>query len=754
MAANEYSEGSVVYGKGDPLEYISLIAEGEVEGSFGGHTFTLGKTDVIGLCDIIPGVYTHAYTAISNVSIYKYPCKDVRALESLIRENSDFAYLMVSSMTRQVAELLHYRTSLMHESKVAYDLLHDLYSEYSRLCKMYASTPRKLPGIEEINEFSGDDPVEDWVSNFYTEISELGSTAHKMFFHGNPGIESGFLRRCMDDVSRIFQACTAYQDYLGEISKLLLHKGGYDLFSLIRQLHLDSMRIEGADFAVETLMAPLTEALSDMTGIDPEFYQERLDAYWDALEEKRESPDTSDAPAIQGLSHGLLDSLQTILEYSGCDDELASNFARCVHAYTEFPDRNSTDDDVYDTRRDLTKLFYEVYKLVLINSLEDSTPPTAVNMFLNFGFVDATLAGYENADYLYSIADSFKGDPENNIFTVREWLTAIYQGAIEPSLSEFEMDFQAYVRDLKNTKQIDAAGERRLLADMNAKLLYEMDNAFPVVNRVTFGNPSKFCPVFADHNVQRNIEDTLVTASKVKEILDEIRSIDFSAFYRETAFSNKNVTNETINVEVLPNIVLMPNVGIRGSMWQEIEGRIRTTPARMFMPVFLENDLTTLMCRLTADFRWEMCKRIQGARWNDLTDPSLTSFYCDYLQFYMNNRSIAMQTMNEIRNELSSARNNYKTVFSNNYLSWIQNEAKGQARLNSIVLGIFMTFMPFPASIRETLSKNMRYNDALQRYNVKRQRRVKRLTLLVRNLSKSPAGAPKELKDELMFAQR
>jgi len=174
----------------------------------------------------------------------------------------------------------------------------------------------------------------------------------------------------------------------------------------------------------------------------------------------------------------------------------------------------------------------------------------------------------------------------------------------------------------------------------------------------------------------------------------------------------------------------------------------------MFMPVFFENDLRTLVMRLVAEFRWEMCKRIQGSRWNDLTDPSLTSYFCDYLQFYMNNRSIAMQTMNEIRNELSSARNNFKTVFTSNYIMWLQNESKGMARLNSIALGILMTFCPFTAAVREQLKTNMRYNEALNRYNVKRQKRVQRLTLIIKKLSQSGKGVPQELRDELEFAKR
>ena len=757
MSATDYSEGSVIYTAGDSLEHISLITEGEIEGLFDGHTFLLGKSDVLGLCDLIPGVYTHTYHAISDVSLYQYPCNGVDTLDSLMRENTDISYLMVSSICRQVSELLQHKTRLKHESDIAYDLIQDLYTEYSRLCKMYATTPKKLPGLEEIKKFSGHDPVPGWVQNYYLEIGDLGSTAHKMFFHGNPGIESGFLRRCVEDVSLVIQACRLYTDYISEISALLLHDGGYDLFSLISELHLTSLRIEGADFAVETLMAPLTEALSDLTGIDPNHYQERLEAYWNDLEDKRESHDeVSEVPTQHSLNQNLLDSLETILKYSGCDKELSSKFTRCVHDYTELSDRNATSDEVYDLRRDLTKSFYEIYKLVFKKSLDDSSPPTVVSMFLNFGYVDPSLAGYDNADYLYSIADSYKGDPDNGIYTVREWLTAIYSGSRQPSLSEFDMDFTAYARDLKNSKQIDAKEEARLLADQDAKLLYEMENAFPVVNRVTFGNPSKFCPVFADHNVQRKLEDTLVTASLVKDIIDEIRGIDFSAFYRETAYSNQKlgITGEAISVEVLPNIILMPNVGIRGSMWQEIEGRIRTTPARMFMPIFLENDLKTLVMRLVAEFRWEMCRRIQGSRWNDLTDPSLTSYFCDYLQFYMNNRSIAMQTMTEIRNELSSARNNYKTVFVQNYVVWLQNESRGMARLNSIALGILMTFCPFSASIREKLKTNMRYNEALNRFNIKRQKRVQRLTLLTKKLNQTGKGVPQELQDELEFAKR
>ena len=760
MTGNTFQEGDVIYRKGTTLDNISLITEGEVEGTFGGHTFLYGETDVLGLCDLTSDVHTHTYTAISDVTLHPFPYDGVGSLDSIILDNADIAYMMVSSMCRQVTELLQYKSRLKNEAEGAFDMVNDIYSEYSRLCKTYASTPKKLPGFEDIAPFVGHDPIEDWLQNFYDEINFLDPPVHKAFFHGKPGIETGFLRKCADDIAQVLSACEKYHEYLKGISSVLLHEGGFDLFSLIKDLHLSTIRITGADAAVEALMAPLTETLSEMAFIDSDFYQTRMDTYWDALEDKRMSQDDSDSSMVtvseEGISPELLDSLKTIVEFSGCDPETAEAFTGYINRYIETEDRANSEDDVPDLRRNITKLFYVIYRLILLKTLEGKTPPTVVKMFLNFGFVDPTLAGFENAKYLYSIADSFKGDPERSIFTVSEWLTAIYNKERDPSLSEFDMDWPSYLRDLKNQKQIDAAEEARLLASRDDRLEYEINNAFPVVNRVTFGNPSRFCPVYSDHNLLRSPADTIVTAEKVKSIIDGIRELDFSAFYRETGFTDHKlgITGETINIEVHPNIVLMPNCGLRGSMWQEIEGRLRTTPARMFLPVFLEGDLKTVIIRLVGEFRWEMCRRIQGSRWNDLTDPSLTSYFCDYLQFYMNNRSIAMQTMTEIRNELSAARNSYKTVFVNNYVLWLLNESKGMARLNSIALGILMTFCPFNAEIRERLTKNMRYNEALNRFNAKRQKRAQRLNLLLKKLQQQGKGVPKELLIEFEYSKR
>jgi hypothetical protein len=149
-----------------------------------------------------------------------------------------------------------------------------------------------------------------------------------------------------------------------------------------------------------------------------------------------------------------------------------------------------------------------------------------------------------------------------------------------------------------------------------------------------------------------------------------------------------------------------------------------------------------------------MCKRVQGSRWNDLTDPSLTSLYSDYLQFYMNNRNLSMETMLAIRNELSSARNNFKTVFVSNYALWLLNESSGSARLNKSAITVMTMFCPFSAKIREKLVNNPRYTELLNRYNNKQQQRIKRLTNLLQQVRQKGKGVPQEILDEIEFLKR
>ena len=211
------------------------------------------------------------------------------------------------------------------------------------------------------------------------------------------------------------------------------------------------------------------------------------------------------------------------------------------------------------------------------------------------------------------------------------------------------------------------------------------------------------------------------------------------------------MSRERVHVEKLPDFILMPNAGVRGVMWQEIEGKVRNTPSRMFLSVFHMEDLQNTIIRMTGELRWELCKRIQGVRWNDVTDPSLTSMYCDYVQFYRKNGNLSTETKEKIKISLQRCRNSFKEMFVQDYMTYILYEGNGSPRLNKVARQILFTFCPFNAVITEKLSKAPTYSELIRQRQLKQAQLLLRCENLERKILKETGGVPERLKKEIDF---
>lgn len=446
------------------------------------------------------------------------------------------------------------------------------------------------------------------------------------------------------------------------------------------------------------------------------------------------------------IKEELTGSLDKILKFARCNEELEKNFRSGVEAYKKMSDKNSSDEPVVSLRRKLTGLFYKVYEAAFLNSIKQNNTPVWVAMLLNFGYVDEELAGMENAVYLYELVQNLPTDPERGVYSFQQWLLAIFNGKKEPCRNEMDMDYKEYLHEQKRMSKITPDQEKMLLQNNLSKVMFEMQNMFPTINKLTFGQLSIFCPVFSGHNIYKPLSSQIVTADKVTAEIQKIRSRDFRAFYRETLFSiSSQNLNEMIEVEVLPDMILLPNVGGRSIMWQEIEGKKRTTPARMMCSIFHTEELAQSIVHLTGEFRWEMCKRAQGARWNDVSDPSLTSEYCDYVQFYRKNRDLSADAKEKIKTQLLRVRNNYKSMFVTDYVLWLRYESDGLPRLNKVARNILFTYCPFAKEIRAKIGINPLYKQAIDKYNVVNSRKLHRITLLCRKLENTSEGVPEEI---------
>ena len=756
MPLMEFKQNLAVCSKGDPMQNLLFITKGSAAVQLGGRMFRFEQGDAIGLDAISSGAHSHTYTALSDVTVFTYPCDSFDALDALLKEKPDIAQVLVGSLCRKLSDFLGFWTGLKGEADGAYKTADAVYPEYLRLCTLYAFASKQLPALTEMSAVDTGH-VEAWMDEYYLGFKGLDVAVQKTIF-SKMGITSGFLRKGSADMVDVLHSCEELQEYLKHIAKIYVSHDGHDLLALVSELHINSMGIKGADATVTAMMKRLMDTLSKQSSVSAASYQGRLATYTDAVKKSRgdraapDSPEAAAAPSTQNMT----DSMAMILEYSELPEEEANILSRQINEFTAVSDRTGSDDDVYKLRRDLTKAFYPLYTKVFMKHLKDPHVPTVVKMFLEFGYLDAALAGQATANYLYSIADSVHGKPEQGVYTIREWLTAIYQGKVEPSRDEFDLDWPAWLQDQKQTGEITAAQAAALLNDQTAKLKFELENVFPIANKMTYGRATTFVPFFGDHNLQRKPEDMLITPQRLHDTFEEIHAVDFSAFHRPVIYENPElgVAKENVMQQIMPNIILMPNVGMRGAMWQDIEGRKRNTPGRVFAPIFLMIDLKPMLMRITGEFRWEMCKRVMGMRWNDLSDPSLTAEYCDYLQFYRSNRDLSSEVKGEVKQELTRAKNNYRTVFVNNYVEWLTFESVGSPRLNKQARKIMMSYCPFPLEIREKLANNPQFADPLKFLGVKNNQRVQHISRIVSRLNAGGKAIPKEISDELEFVKK
>ena len=134
-----------------------------------------------------------------------------------------------------------------------------------------------------------------------------------------------------------------------------------------------------------------------------------------------------------------------------------------------------------------------------------------------------------------------------------------------------------------------------------------------------------------------------------------------------------------------------------------------------------------MMLRLTGEFRWEMCKRVQGARWNDVTDHSLTSEFFDYLQFYKKNRDLSADAKEKCHMQLQKAKNRFKDAFILDYMAWVLYESAGSPRLNKVTRQILSRYCPFPKEYREKLKTNPLYTSLFERYENNKKKELTRM---------------------------
>ena len=762
MASKHIPAGETIVEAGQALDCFWYISEGSVEAQFPCGSITLEKGDIIGICDFDRDCHFFTYTALADCAIIPYGTPAVLFKTKFFADHPDNRIRFALTMNRFIRKLLNKYTAAYRSCKELYDFLRSSYASYRELCEKLHIVLKDLPGMQTLEPLEEMYTPNPWQSAYYSGLHNIMSNKTLIpILHENQFVP-GFLYNASTNIHVFVERFRIFQDYAGEISYLLLNENRLDLFDLYTSIcyrvgmqNPNSQTISAAIENICTLAKGHPEIPASLT-------ESRIREYHNQLENMKKLTDSSatDGQAASQIDFDmpakLAGSVDIILDYARCSDEIRSNFKNLLTEYKHLSDKNSTSPEAMKLRRSLTDVFYQIYSAAFHNSLQDTNIPLIVKMFFNFGFVDAEICGMENAGYLYQNANHYAGSPEHGIYTVHEWMKAIYNGEKEPSINELDVDFEKHVLTMKAEGNLTAKAAQEMLEDRNQKVLFELENMFPRGCKITSGRPSVYCPVLSEHQFIRQPADALLYPDQIIKQLEAIREVDYTVFARKsmTILSQKENIHDFFDVEVMPDVVLMPVVGMRGAMWQEIVGRSRLTPARMMLPIFQLEDLEKIMVRMVGEYRWEMCKRVQGARWNDVTDPSLTSLYYDFLQFYRKNSELSTDAKEKIKTGLQKCKSNFKEYFLKDYMTYILFESKGSPHLIKNSRAILFGQCPFSAPVRQALSSNPIYQDLLEAHGRSVAERCKRLDNIGKKLLSKNEPIPESLNEQMAFFKK
>ncbi|MBR6626955.1 MAG: hypothetical protein IKL04_03110 [Lachnospiraceae bacterium] len=757
MAASVIKKGTYIHKRGQSFTSLHLITAGQVIAAYPGGSYILKKGDVIGISELCSEIHLLDYIAAENTTVVVYPLSHENALSDLLKSYPDVSRFFMLSAFRQIHILM--QQSLVSEMKCS--SIYQALSDDLDYCAMLHNRYRLGPVTEIISEddpvaYLSDESADFWLSSYYLELYHIYAGKDYKPYLEKTAVSVGSLKKCSLDYRKTYFSLEEQHQYRLQTLQYFINENHTDLFEQLYKI-LNKIGSGSPDApGVIQRMDDIIALYRDMTSDSNTIIEERIIRYQSVKEMMQDRQTVLEQKlAENSLPEELRGSMDTILNYASISDEFVSGIRANIRKFKQLPDINASDDVTYALRKKLAADFLTLYETTFMISLEDTSPlPMAVKMFLLFGYIDEEMAGTEYSIMLYKLAHNLQSHVEVGIYTLYDWLLAIYRGEKEPCRNEFDQDYTDVIHKKKISGQFIDLELNEMLNDPLSKVVYELQNMFPSVNKMTFGRITTYFPFFTRDNVLRNPEDSLVTVEKISHALDVIRSVDYSAFYRESLDYDHMDTmgKELIHLEFLPDIILMPNVGIHGVMWQEIEGKKRNSHSRMMFSIFHMEDVTTTLIHLTGEFRWEMCKRIQGARWNDITENSLTSEYFDYIQFYRKNHELSAEAKDKVRIALKRAKNSFKEMFIRDYILWILFEASGSPRLNKVARRIFFTHCPFPADIDENLSGNPLYTELVNRKQIKKAARLQHLRNLAKKLA-AGKGVPDSLQSELFFVE-
>lgn len=766
-AVNQFLKGTNIFTEGELVFYVAMIIKGRVLIHNEGTRIIMGSGAFLGINDLFTGKYQSTYTACDDLLIYVYPVKRVEELDLVLSSNKDYHGFMVASFYKMIYELDQIYQGILKNGSELYQFLKDT----SQACQSLAARKGvKLKPSERIQNLATLDGDLELISDkvkYYNECRNLPIEVVKAFYSYGNAITQYQIE---DQVNVVNQQIEDLKELAREyitMAECLVDDSDTCLFRLIAEM---ALLMDGSTNFNNELMDMMDSIIEEIN--NAELFSERMlgkklkvnrkkmeEIYHLLLTGNKDNTENAQIYLKYSKDDSKLaleeleESFVHILDYAGITGERAEEMKTAMLNFINLNDKSSSDDSTRRIRRNLTGDFYEIYKPVFLRAYKEKKVPRYIDLFLKYGYADERLLTKEQLLSLYFLPEEEPEQALCKVYDIKAWLTLIYEGKKEPSKNEFDQEYSEMLVSLKKQGRLTEKNMQEWMVDPVKKLEYEIDNMFRYNNRTTNGQITSFVPVLHKDQWSNGIERLLITSAKVNEAIASILKIDYSLFDREVIYTNKekNIVKEYAIKRVFPDIILMPNVGSNGIMWQEISGKRRDTSGRFLLPIFSDINIGILLIRICGRYRWELCRTIEGSAWNDISNKSLTSEYSDYLQFYRKNKDLSEEKKERVKQQIQKGRNNNREIFVIDYEHWIHYEASGALKLNKPVREIMATYCPFSKELREQLKLQPLFEEAMTRYYKEKQKKIREVEGRHRLLQKDQIEIPQELTYTLSY---
>jgi hypothetical protein len=462
-------------------------------------------------------------------------------------------------------------------------------------------------------------------------------------------------------------------------------------------------------------------------------------------------PSKEEISAPNVISTGLQKSIYQIFEFSMVDKEFQNRLLKLLNDFKNLKNPLSAESEERKVRRHITQLYWELYKQVFARSKKEKTIPRAVKLMLTFGFLDDTLLTQDEVSELNELARIKEREVSIPILLEYEFLSKIYSGAEEPSITEMGLNYEAFLREQeKYQKKGKALSEREDSDDINLnKTLHEIQQRLASASAVCSGSTATAFPILCSDLIRGSLRSMYQSKSKVEALIKAITDVDFSLFWRETVLKLDSA-REIIKEEVFPYFVLLPIAGTKTFMWQELSGTNKKSRGRIMIPILFSGDIEKSLMHTFACFRWELNRSIKGAMWADPIEGGLTGEYFDYVNTFKKNSKLSPEMKEKIALKFKTLRTN-RDRFADDYILWVAYEKDGIMKVNNVVREIFFKHMPFRKNIRDQLENMPAFNKFATRYNNIKMREIASYENRFKKYMDENGKYPKPIEDFMNF---